>query len=152
MTHSGFVLGVDGCRQGWVGVVLPVEEAAGDPRGRVGTTLAALAEDAGPVAGVGVDMPLHLTDDPWRARPTWPPGPPRAEGCHPVRHAARLRLRGGRLRRGLRRRPRAHGQRLQPAGLGAAGEGAGAGGVVGGAGARCGRSTRRCRSRCSPAA
>ncbi|HET8619113.1 MAG TPA: DUF429 domain-containing protein [Acidimicrobiales bacterium] len=66
MTHSGFVLGVDGCRQGWVGVVIPVEGAAGDPaRGVFGTTLAALAAGAGPVDGVGVDMPLHLTDDPW---------------------------------------------------------------------------------------
>ena len=65
MTHSGFVLGVDGCRQGWVGVVLPVEEAAGDPARGVAARPWPLAEDAGPVAGVGVDMPLHLTDDPW---------------------------------------------------------------------------------------
>ena len=112
MTHSGFVLGVDGCRQGWVGVVLPVEEAAGDPARGVGARPWRRWPRTRAGGRVGVDMPLHLTDDPWprpadvAARGTW------AEGCHPVRHAARLRLRGGRLRRGLRRRPRAHGQRL----------------------------------------
>lgn len=89
MTHAAPVLGVDGCRGGWVGVVLPGD---GPVRGvfgaRIGDVVAraaaleavvpdavaldAVAADAvapdsvapaGALAVVGVDMPLHLSED-----------------------------------------------------------------------------------------
>ena len=60
------VLGVDGCRDGWVGVAPdadgPRAYAAPDLR-----ALVALAEADGPVARVGVDIPIGLVDDGWRA-------------------------------------------------------------------------------------
>jgi predicted RNase H-like nuclease len=68
MTHSAdHVLGVDGCRAGWVGVVLPADpQAAVEPvRAVLGATLSELAAQAGPVAAVGIDMPMHLADEPW---------------------------------------------------------------------------------------
>ena len=53
MTHSGGnVLGVDGCRAGWVGIVLASD---GSVRGVFGTTMAELAAGAGPVDAVGID-------------------------------------------------------------------------------------------------
>jgi predicted RNase H-like nuclease len=57
-THA--VLGVDGCRSGWVGVVL----APGRPIvGMFGATIAVLVEAAGAAAGslqaIGIDMPVH---------------------------------------------------------------------------------------------
>jgi predicted RNase H-like nuclease len=61
MTHSGHVLGVDGCRTGWVGIVLGAD---GSVRGVFGATMAELAAAAGPVDAIGIDMPLHVTDDP----------------------------------------------------------------------------------------
>ncbi len=60
------VLGVDGCRDGWVGV-------APDPDGPRAyaapdlLALVALAEQDGPVAQVGVDIPIGLLDEGWRA-------------------------------------------------------------------------------------
>jgi predicted RNase H-like nuclease len=59
------VLGVDACRQGWVGVVLD-----GAPPGRFASAhlaghiaeLVAAAETDGPVAVVGVDIPIGLPD------------------------------------------------------------------------------------------
>jgi predicted RNase H-like nuclease len=60
MTHSGDVLGVDGCRAGWVGIVLASDRGV---RGVYGTTMAELAAAAGPVDAVGIDMPLHVTDE-----------------------------------------------------------------------------------------
>lgn len=66
MTHGGddHVLGVDGCKAGWVGVVLPL---TGDEpvRAVLGATLSELAAQAGPVVEVGIDMPMRLTDTPW---------------------------------------------------------------------------------------
>jgi predicted RNase H-like nuclease len=62
MTHSGHVLGVDGCRAGWVGVVLGPDGAFA--RAVLGATIAELAADAGPVAAIGIDMPLRVTDEP----------------------------------------------------------------------------------------
>lgn len=55
------VLGVDGCRDGWVGVGLdpgPVAYAAPDL-----ATLIARAENDGAVGRVGVDIPIGLTED-----------------------------------------------------------------------------------------
>jgi predicted RNase H-like nuclease len=57
-THA--VLGVDGCRSGWVGVVL----APGRPVvGVLGATIATVVEAAGAAAGtlqaIGIDMPVH---------------------------------------------------------------------------------------------
>jgi predicted RNase H-like nuclease len=66
MTHGGddHVLGVDGCKVGWVGVVLPVAE--NEPvRTVLGATLSELAAQVGSMAAVGIDMPLRLTDTPW---------------------------------------------------------------------------------------
>jgi predicted RNase H-like nuclease len=63
-----WVLGVDGCRAGWVGVVL----TPGAPvRGVFGTHIGEIVEAASATSGasasqlaaVGVDMPLHLSDD-----------------------------------------------------------------------------------------
>jgi predicted RNase H-like nuclease len=57
-THG--VLGVDGCRSGWVGVVLVPRHAA---MGVLGATIATLVEAASAAAGaleaIGVDMPIH---------------------------------------------------------------------------------------------
>ena len=61
MTHSGQVLGVDGCRAGWVGIVLGPDSFV---RGVFGATIAELAAAAGPVDAIGIDMPLRVTDDP----------------------------------------------------------------------------------------
>ena len=61
------VLGVDGCRDGWVGVAL---DGSGPPRAYAAPDLlrlVALAEVDGPVACVGVDMPIGLLDEGWRA-------------------------------------------------------------------------------------
>lgn len=61
------MLGVDGCRDGWVGIVL-------EPDGRVlgvsgpdmAGVVAAATTASGPPAVVGVDMPLHLAVEGWR--------------------------------------------------------------------------------------
>jgi predicted RNase H-like nuclease len=57
-THG--VLGVDGCRSGWVGVVLVPRHAA---VGVLGATIATLVEAASAAAGalevIGIDMPIH---------------------------------------------------------------------------------------------
>lgn len=59
------VLGVDGCRDGWVGVAPdadgPRAYAAPDLR-----ALVAMAERDGPVIRVGVDIPIGLLDAGWR--------------------------------------------------------------------------------------
>lgn len=53
------VLGVDGCRGGWIGI-----RHDGDAHEQlVATTLAELCAAAEPVAVVAVDMPIVLTDD-----------------------------------------------------------------------------------------
>ena len=62
---EGRVLGVDGCRDGWVGVV----PDAAAPRAYVGvdlTTLLARAEADGPVVRVAIDVPVGLADAGWR--------------------------------------------------------------------------------------
>jgi predicted RNase H-like nuclease len=65
MTHSGdHVLGVDGCKAGWVGVVLPLTSDA-PVCAVLGATLSELAAQVGPVAAMGIDMPMRLTDTPW---------------------------------------------------------------------------------------
>ncbi|GAA3566431.1 DUF429 domain-containing protein [Microlunatus spumicola] len=68
-TETGRVLGVDGCREGWVGVAPdpdgPRAYVAADLR-----TLVRLAEQDGPVVRVGVDIPVGLADSGWRAADT----------------------------------------------------------------------------------
>jgi predicted RNase H-like nuclease len=64
-THG--VLGVDGCRSGWVGVVL----TPGRPvAGVLGATIATVVEAAGAAAGtlqaVGIDMPIRLPEAGYR--------------------------------------------------------------------------------------
>ena len=59
------VLGVDGCRDGWVGVA----PDPGGPRAYAAPdllALVALAEGDGPVARVGIDIPVGLLDEGWR--------------------------------------------------------------------------------------
>ena len=53
------VLGVDGCKGGWVGVVL--DDDAG-PLALVERSIDRLADAAGPVDAIGVDMPIHLNE------------------------------------------------------------------------------------------
>lgn len=63
----GPVLGVDGCRGGWVGVVLTADDAVHGVFGAdIAAVLAAAVGAAGPPAVVGVDMPLHLSAAGWR--------------------------------------------------------------------------------------
>jgi predicted RNase H-like nuclease len=54
------VLGVDGCRGGWVGVVLEDGEA---PVAIFAASIGALAVAAGPVAAIGIDIPIHLNEE-----------------------------------------------------------------------------------------
>ena len=59
------VLGVDGCRDGWVGVAAD----PGAPRAYAAPdllALVALAEADGPLVRVGVDIPIGLLDAGWR--------------------------------------------------------------------------------------
>ncbi|MGH9229409.1 MAG: DUF429 domain-containing protein [Acidimicrobiales bacterium] len=71
------VLGVDGCRSGWVGVVLAPDRPL---VGVLGATIGALVEAAsattGPLEAVGIDMPIH----------------PPEEGTRPADLAARAHL------------------------------------------------------------
>jgi predicted RNase H-like nuclease len=57
------VLGVDACRQGWVGVLLTDGRFAG---ARMAVRLAELTEGVQEVRVVGVDMPLGLVERGWR--------------------------------------------------------------------------------------
>ena len=64
---TGPVLGVDGCRGGWVGIVLTADDAVHGVFGAtVGELVAAAGATAGPPVVVGVDMPLHLSSTGWR--------------------------------------------------------------------------------------
>ncbi|HKY66904.1 MAG TPA: DUF429 domain-containing protein, partial [Acidimicrobiales bacterium] len=64
---AGPVLGVDGCRGGWVGIVLPADGGVHAVFGTtVGDVVAAATAVAGPPVAVGVDMPLHLSAAGWR--------------------------------------------------------------------------------------
>jgi predicted RNase H-like nuclease len=54
------VLGVDGCRGGWVGVVLDDDA---EPQAMCAPSIAALVEAAGAVEAIGIDIPIHLNDE-----------------------------------------------------------------------------------------
>jgi predicted RNase H-like nuclease len=58
------VAGVDGCRDGWVAVAL---DAGGFAGLRVAPSLAALLQDVTPGQVAGIDMPLGLLAEGWRA-------------------------------------------------------------------------------------
>jgi predicted RNase H-like nuclease len=73
MGATGRVLGVDGCRGGWIGVVLG---AGHPPVGVFGPSIVELVDEAGPVDLIGIDMPIH---------------PPHA-GARPADLAARAHL------------------------------------------------------------
>jgi predicted RNase H-like nuclease len=71
------VLGVDGCRSGWVGVVLaPARPVVGVLGATIGPLVEAACAAAGSLEVVGIDMPIH---------------PPEA-GCRPADLAARAHL------------------------------------------------------------
>ena len=53
------VLGVDGCKRGWVGVVLDDDT---EPVALVERSIDRLAAAAGAVAAIGIDMPIHLNE------------------------------------------------------------------------------------------
>ena len=59
MAATGRVLGVDGCRAGWIGVVLG---AGHPPVGVFGPSIVDLVNEAGPVDLMGIDMPIHPPD------------------------------------------------------------------------------------------
>jgi predicted RNase H-like nuclease len=59
MGATGRVLGVDGCRAGWIGVVLG---AGHPPVGVFGPSIVDLVNEAGPVDLMGIDMPIHPPD------------------------------------------------------------------------------------------
>ena len=64
---AGPVLGLDGCRGGWVGIVLPGDGAVlGVFGASVAATVAVAANVAGPPLAIAVDMPLHLSARGWR--------------------------------------------------------------------------------------
>ncbi len=50
------MLGVDGCRAGWIGIVLGAQHP---PVGVFGPSIVDLVADAGPVDLIGIDMPIH---------------------------------------------------------------------------------------------
>jgi predicted RNase H-like nuclease len=61
------VLGVDGCRGGWVGIVLIADTTVHGVFGAdIVAVITAATDAAGPPAVVGVDMPLHLSATGWR--------------------------------------------------------------------------------------
>ena len=54
------VLGVDGCRSGWVGVVLaPARPVVAVLGATIGPLVEAACAAAGPIEAVGIDMPIH---------------------------------------------------------------------------------------------
>ena len=54
------VLGVDGCKGGWIGVVL---EDECHPAAAFGKDIAELVAWAGDLDAIGIDIPIHLNDD-----------------------------------------------------------------------------------------
>ncbi len=54
------VLGVDGCRGGWIGVVL---ERGAEPMIVAARTVAEVVDRASPVAAIGIDIPIHLNEN-----------------------------------------------------------------------------------------
>ena len=52
------VLGVDGCRSGWLGIVLD----GGHCQAEFASTVAGLVSQAGAVAGIAIDMPIGLLE------------------------------------------------------------------------------------------
>ena len=56
MGATGRVLGVDGCRAGWIGIVLGAEHP---PVGVFGPSVVDLVAGAGPVDLIAIDMPIH---------------------------------------------------------------------------------------------
>ena len=55
------VLGADACRAGWVGIVLCDEDIRAYVHAEIGG-LVSLAAEAGPLAAVGIDIPIGLAD------------------------------------------------------------------------------------------
>lgn len=51
------VLGVDGCKDGWIGIVL---DGRAEPRAVCAATITELVAEVGPVDVIGIDMPIGL--------------------------------------------------------------------------------------------
>ena len=68
---SGFrVLGVDGCRTGWIGIALSEGAPAAAPRAYCTAVISELVAEAskdGPLAVIGIDIPIGLADTGRRA-------------------------------------------------------------------------------------
>jgi predicted RNase H-like nuclease len=61
------VLGVDGCRSGWVGVVLaPARSVVGVLGATIATLVEAASAAGGPLQAVGIDMPIHPPEGGYR--------------------------------------------------------------------------------------
>jgi predicted RNase H-like nuclease len=109
------VLGVDGCRTGWIGIALCEAPAAPRAYGAVSISeLVAAASQDGPLAAIGIDMPIGLAEAGHRqadllarkaAGPRWPSvflTPVRAaleEEQYPAAAAVARRLTGGGISR-----------------------------------------------------
>jgi predicted RNase H-like nuclease len=64
-THG--VLGVDGCRSGWVGIVLvPARPVVGVVGATITTLVQAASAAVGPLGTIGIDMPIHPPDAGYR--------------------------------------------------------------------------------------
>ncbi len=61
--YDGVVLGVDGCRAGWVGVVLAGDSATAIVGGTIGDLVTAARLAHPDLATVGIDIPIGLPDD-----------------------------------------------------------------------------------------
>jgi len=54
------VVGVDGCKGGWIGVVLDDERA---PKASFASTIAELVATASDLDAIGIDIPIHLNEN-----------------------------------------------------------------------------------------
>jgi predicted RNase H-like nuclease len=62
---GGQVLGVDGCKTGWIGIALSRGAAAGPPRAYYAPRISELAHEVsqnGPLEVIGIDIPIGLAD------------------------------------------------------------------------------------------
>jgi len=73
------VLGADACRAGWVGITLSDEGALAYVHAEI-AGLVALAAEAGPLAVVGIDIPIAALMPGYGKRICWRGGRPGSDG------------------------------------------------------------------------